>query len=417
MPARLKVTAAVVLVLAASAALLLLSGGHGPDRTRQAPPSAAAFIDSIGVNTHFNYVDTAYARRAEVHRRLRELGVRHIRDGVPVNAPALAAGLRGAKALGIRLTLGAGDIKLKPSSAVRLAVREAGSSIEALEAPNELDSSGLPDWREKLRLQMDALRRAGREVAPRVPVLGPSFVSPSNYRGVLASTFDLGNLHPYSGGLPPEDALEADLARGRLAGVRAPFVFTESGYHNAVAASVGQPPASELAAATYMPRVLLRAFSLGVRRTFIYELLDEKPDPGRVDPEQNFGLLRQDLTRKPAFAAVRNLIAAVRRSPGPATRPAPGASVTPGPQLERVDLQRADGSRVLALWRPVSVWDRDARRDTPVAPVPVELSWPSPARDLTVHRPTVSADRAAARQDAGKTRLQIAGDVVLLSYR
>ena len=40
-------------------------------------------MDSIGVVVHLNYVDTAYARQAELVARLRELGVRHVRDAMP----------------------------------------------------------------------------------------------------------------------------------------------------------------------------------------------------------------------------------------------------------------------------------------------------------------------------------------------
>ena len=119
---------------------------------------------------------------------------------------------------------------------------------------------------------------------------------------------------------------------------------------------------SEVAAAAYLPRALLWAFAAGVKRTFVYELLDEKPDPGLVDPEQHFGLLRNDLSRKPAFDAVRNLIHSVASSPGAASGTPPAPTVLAAEPIDRVALTRADGSRVLALWRPVSLWDVQGRR-------------------------------------------------------
>ena len=42
---------------------------------------ADAFVDSIGVTTHFNYDDTPYGNFAAVEQALTGLGVRHIRDG------------------------------------------------------------------------------------------------------------------------------------------------------------------------------------------------------------------------------------------------------------------------------------------------------------------------------------------------
>ena len=49
----------------------------------QARP-ADAFVDSIGVNVHLGYTDTSYRNYTEVIKpRLREAGIRHIRDGCP----------------------------------------------------------------------------------------------------------------------------------------------------------------------------------------------------------------------------------------------------------------------------------------------------------------------------------------------
>jgi hypothetical protein len=43
--------------------------------------SAYSFVDSVGVNTHLRYYDTAYGNYSLIKQRLQELGVRHIRDG------------------------------------------------------------------------------------------------------------------------------------------------------------------------------------------------------------------------------------------------------------------------------------------------------------------------------------------------
>src|SRR6266576_876901 len=60
--------------------------------TATATPAAAApaptparqadsFVDSIGVATHLTYGDQVYGNTAMVMQRLKEAGIRHIRDG------------------------------------------------------------------------------------------------------------------------------------------------------------------------------------------------------------------------------------------------------------------------------------------------------------------------------------------------
>ena len=116
-------------------------------------------------------------------------------------------------------------------------------------------------------------------------------------------------------------ALAAAAAPGRAAPGTRGLVFTETGYHNALRDRSDQPPVSEEAAAVYFPRLLLAAYALGARRTFVYELLDEKPEPALADLQQHFGLLRNDFSPKPAFTAIKTLIGAVRARPGSRSRP------------------------------------------------------------------------------------------------
>jgi hypothetical protein len=225
------------------------------------------------------------------------------------------------------------------------------------------------------------------------------------------------NLHPYPGGLPPEEPISQQLGVVRHLVPGRPVVITETGYHNALAETGGQPPVSDAAAAVYLPRVLLWTFRSGVRRTFIYELVDEKPDPALLDPEQHFGLLRNDLSPKPAFSAVRNLIEAIRRSPGPSSH-APPPTVRSDAHVDRVDLVRADGSRLVTLWRPVSVWDRVRRRALHPGESGVTVGWPAPVHDVTVTRPSLSSEPVAQPTSAARRlRVELGGDVVLVSYR
>ena len=406
--------------LAAALAVALGLAGCGD---RPAPPpvegrSTEAFADSVGVVVHFNYTDTAYARRPELVGRLRELGVRHVRDGVPVRAPALARGLRAAADAGIRPTILHTGTEIPAREGVAASVELLGRDVAAFEGPNELDNR-FPDWERRLDAYLPSLRRAVDELAPGTPLLGPSFVDPAAHgEAVDGSTYDLLNSHPYPGALPPEAPVRDELRRRGVLAEAERVVFTETGYHNAIEATTGQPPASEAAAATYLPRLLLTAFAAGVRRTFVYELVDEKPEPGRADPEQHFGLLRNDLSPKPAFRAVRDLLAAMRDGPaGPRGERPPSPRVRAGENVERLELVRPDGSRVLVLWRPVSVWDRDARRPLDPGSSAVDVTWPAPVARVEVVRPALGARPVATRSATRGVRIDLGGDVVLVSFR
>jgi hypothetical protein len=294
-----------------------------------------------------------------------------------------------------------------------------GDDIEAFEGPNELDNRGDPAWAATLRAYMPALAAAVQRQAPGVPVIGPSFVNAGS-RGYLPTDLPgLVNGHPYPGGEPPEPTLGAELARLREPADARPVVFTETGYHNALNAAVGQPPASEEAVATYLPRLLLTAFGAGVRRTFIYELVDVQDEPGLADPEAHFGLLRSDLSPKPAFTAIQRLIKALRSAPAKSSGRALSWRLRGAEegQVQRLMLRRQDGSHALALWRPVSVWDRDARQPIQPDPLRVELILERGTRDMVVWRPSVAEGPVLRRAAAERLALDLEGDVVLVGLR
>jgi hypothetical protein len=407
-------------VVALIVILLGTSPGFRAPELSERELSAEALVDSVGVNVHFSYVDTAYGRQAETLARLRELGVHHIRDGMPNGVIPLADGLRAASRQGIDGTL-IGDPRLDPATQVASSVATMGTRIAGLEGPNELDGGADPNWVTTLRDYMPRLDAAVHKSAPAVPLIGPSLLDAASRSQLPRQLPGLANAHPYPQGGPPEPAIEAGLQDLGRAVVKRGVVFTETGYHNALDATTGQPPTSEQAAAVYLPRALVTAFGSGVRRTFVYELLDEKPDPGLVDPEQHFGLLRQDLSPKPAFVAIQTMIRALQTSPG-AGSAGPRAwtlDVRGGTDddVDRLDLVRRDHSRVIALWRPVSVWDPQSHKPQNVAPLPVRLTFPSPAQDVSVWRPSVSPQPVLRRADAGHHDIALGGDLVLVSFR
>ena len=225
--------------------------------------------------------------------------------------------------------------------------RPAAPRRRGLEAPNEFDKY----------VGGRALAGAARRLRPRALPQGEGDPAcarcPSSARrsprwtaaagsATSARWLDGGNIHPYTGGLlarPRSTSRPSWRARERLAGSK-PVWATEAGFHNAMSARSGQPAVSERVAAVYLLRTFLEHFRSGIPRTYAYELLDEKPERAGRDPEQHFGLLRNDFSRKPAFTALQNLLD--RRRPGRAPpRCARSAWGCPAPRdLRRLVLQK-----------------------------------------------------------------------------
>src|SRR5581483_5657888 len=136
----------------------------------------------------------------------------------------------------------------------------------------------------------------------------------------LTSALDIGNFHPYAGGKEPTSggwgiSMDRAIVEERKVCGDKPIWATECGYHNRIEEK-GHPGVSELAAAKYFPRLHFLMFNKGVGRSYSYELADQKPDDPTTTMEQHFGLLRHNGSPKPAFDALRNLIALLR-DPGP----------------------------------------------------------------------------------------------------
>ena len=176
-----------------------------------------------------------------------------------------------------------------------------------------------------------------------------------------------------------------------------PLVITEVGYHTDMAYPGPHRPASERAVASYTPRIALEAFRFGIDRTYLYTLADlwsdaEAQARGFSKFENSFGLLRADLTPKPSFVALRNLLRAVNASSQPVANPG-GLRYRlqdAGPDVRQLLLRSADGGYALALWRNVSVWNRDTQQDLTPTPDQLSITLGQPIAQAAQHNPTQS---------------------------
>lgn len=381
------------------------------------PRDARAFVDSIGVNVHLYFDNTVYySQYPMVKQRLKELGIRHVRDGLdPDNRQWTADRLADMAANGFKGTMincrfpDSQNWQLFTNVAKRPEVRPF---VEALEGVNEpdLQQGGLHDggeWQNDARGCDYWTRQQANSNEGGAPLNVPTYMSSAtsdraqkvgNLRSLGVSG---GNMHPYPGGLNPSGPSYYSFAQSmanirswNFEGVSVPVIASESGYHDAInCPSCSHPPVSQAAEAIYTPRLVLEYAKAGVERTFLYELVDLLPDPERDDSESNFGLFENDFTYKPVATALKNTIGFLDSPSASAKQPLgytlsntadPDGSGTAGAVKDML-MQKADGSWWLALWQDSTVFSGGKDVANPTINVGVTLD-----RTLTAtgYRPT-----------------------------
>jgi len=373
------------------------------------PRRASAFVNSVGVNVHMSYFNTAYNKWQEVRDKLLELGVHHVRDGACVGCKEqrrrlLALGAAGIKVDYIMREPGSPD---SLPSLVDLLAGPMRSTVDSIEGPNEYDHSADKQWAPHLRTYQRVLYTLVRAnpALHGVPVLAPSLVSWQDYfkLGNIARWADLGNIHPYAGGQVPTANLPSNEQSEHVVAPHRRIAVTEAGYHNALATKGGHPPVSESADAAYVPRLFLDFFRAGIARTYLYELVDEWPDGTDSKQESHFGLLRNNFGEKPAFRTLRALMTSVR--PVSATRfrlRRLGYRLAGGPSdLRQLLLQTGPRRYALVLWRNTTVWQINTRRALAVRGASVRLSLGGHAHVVTTRN--LRRSRATRARAATKT--------------
>jgi hypothetical protein len=385
---------------------------------------AAAFADSVGVCTHWGYGDTPYGAAYEgVKKKLLESDIRHFRDGIM--RPVEVQRIEELGRLGVHACIVA-EPEVGTPQQIQAIVKSINArvpgAIDAVEGPNEPDlfwasnkkayggKSGANGEGEAVQaavlFQKDlytALKAdpATRGVTSIGIALGKTYEPGKNpiSAGSLADFADWGNAHPYFGGNPfsfpfPYGGVEKFYWQGTHPGTNIdefpyvfqtyqppyapkPMAFTEAG------CATDTNGTSEAAHGKYIPRMFLEYFRKGVKRTYSYEFVDEFPDGN--NREARFGLLRRDLTEKPAYTALKNLLAVLKDD---GAKPfTPGAldfalKVTPAGGYDRLQyvhhqlFQKAHGAFYLAVWHEVTAEDGSTkpRRQIAVPPLPATLT-------------------------------------------
>lgn len=389
---------AIVVSMLGLAALLSLATLPGRAAALEAFP-AGAFHRSIGINAHLGYSD---ARFPMVREAFRDLGIRFTRGKIaPSNAWRARAlwdccGVRTIARIDARV----GDparSRLDPSGVpgeFATALGIGSAAIAAFEGPNEYNHYIGGDWAAALvSYQRVVYNEAKRRRLPQ-PVVGPSIyerdLNDIRRVGNIGAIVDAANLHFYAAGNQPSHDLDVHIRNAQLMAPGEPLWVTEFGYHNALADRSANA-VSETTAARYVPRLYALLFSKNQRgRHFLYELIDSGSN--RADKEHNFGLIRSNGARKPAYHTLKRLIGLVEGGEGAAASVNVGLAGELG-GVRSLLLQKGAGQYVLLLWQEVTSWDRDTRRTINWPDKTVTVSLPRSAR-VAVHDTLPYADNA-----------------------
>jgi hypothetical protein len=432
---RLACTILSLLALFACGHSVAEGGSHEHAILAEAEMPEADFLDTLGVNAHLNYTDGAYARLDLVAAHMRYLGLVHLRthgggDVVPLQeyVALAAAGIR------FNLIATADRIGEAVDFAAGLMSRTPGSVV-AIEGFNEVNNwpvayRGLQgeDAARAAQAELYAEVRARSELG-HVPVL---YFTGGKATGDLSGMADMANVHAYSdNALQPRPFIENALRNYSGAAAHLPFANTEFGNFTlpegwperkpywANATQLGVDEATQA-------KIVLNSFfegaALGVSRSYVYELLDEKPDPDGTQPELHFGLFTFDHRPKASAKALHNLTGFFERTRSVATRGTVEAKVEDSDDaIGSIAIRREDGSLLIGLWNRSEFWRWDQYSSEPaVAPSRPATVWVSTERGrikAAVFNPLNDTVRSLRVGKDGRVSLKVPDYPVIVHLR
>jgi hypothetical protein len=372
---------------------------------------ADSFVDSVGVNVHLGYYGTLYGNNFSIIENLLVgLGVRHVRDGLYPGGDNLCSNFSRLASDGIH-----GDfIVAQWMSPIDVTTWDSctAQTADAYEGLNEWDAAhgSDPNWTQTDRDVQQWLYSAVKGNRG-VTVVAPSLTSEQAYGalGSVSGTSDVGNVHAYFAARNPGTSgwgggnqfgvygsLNYDLAIAAQPTGSKPIYITETGYGD-TSNTVYVPPATK---ARYTLRTLLEAWNAHVPRTYIYELVDE--GGGYFG---SYGLTDGNGNVKPAYTAVKNLLAHLS-DPGAPVSPASLSYTLAAPsQVHHALFQKHDGSFVLALWLEAPEWDPGTNSPIMLSPQPTQVTFGN----------TPSSVRTTSFDDAGNVTTGTVGPASALS--
>lgn len=346
--------------------------------TDQTASSAAAFVNSLGINTHLDFNAFGYDNIPATEQAISYLGIGNLRDSA--GSPSdLSLWQQVSQATGAKFDDYIGETSpdgMQNELATMPQLAQAGL-LNAVEGGNEEDDSFPASLGNNLSITAEFQSQlAATAHSLGLPAINMSFGAgwtaangwQGNYGAVgdLSGAADYANAHTYANpGQTPNDTMQRLNGLASIAASSRPVMTTEMGWD-------GNAGFSQDDVAKYVVDAALDGWKNGDARTYFYALYD--------DGSGTFGLMNQDGSPKPAGAALHNLTTllgdAGGGSGGALDYSLDGTVAGDNSLL----LGKSDGSYWLA------VWDESAGDHT------VTLNLGTPAASVDVYDPLRGTD-------------------------
>ncbi len=242
-------------------------------------------------------------------------------------------------------------------------------------------------------------------------------------QGAAATT---GNAHSYSGYFPPYLWNRWYVARNFSGTPTLPGVVTETGFNTADTIAPGATTSdgvSEDVQAKYDLDTILDMFQMGVKITYLYQLMNVFSDPTNTVGEDAFGLFNADGTPKEAALALHNLttilgdngISAGTFAPGTLSYSIKGLDsnfpiaqaqayfgygILNGQSVQAdfpvygnsMLLEKSNGTYDIAVWQEPEIWDITTNSEIAAPVTPVTITLGQEAASVEVYDPLISAN-------------------------
>lgn len=429
-PATRRIALAAALALACFAPVSTVPGGAGPVVARTGvfqTMRVVDFLNTLGVNTHIG--SDPYNDPADLAGKLRYLGISHVRQSSPIDTAGLAR-MQALGRSGVKFALivnGGGPVDLE--GAMRT-VHEMAPFLDAVEGVNEaaiypISYKGIEGIDAAVALQKDlweAVQASPALTGAAVFMFTIGGADPKDFPSIgdMSAYADFANVHSYPPhGIRPIFVIHAAIDGGRTSAASKPVVVTETGYYTLPNHDAwGGVP--ESVQASYLLGLLLDQAAAGTARTYLYDLIDDGPDPQRTNREHNFGLFRFDGTPKPAATAIHHLTTILADASAEARtfRVVPLLGTAVGVPYNHTGnalaFEKRDGTRVLALWNQQQLWDPDTRTAKDAVHISVDVRFPAPMPSIELYDPLVGAEKLAQYHGVSSLTVDLTDHPLLL---